>query len=141
MSNKLKNIDLNKIAETNAVSSKQVLPLFNKNNDINNDHSILITPLDPWILVSIEEGVSDKSVVTSGIAEIMVEDKFTGKHMDICRIIELPESYNDSYLKDNDLIAVWSTAVEKFSFTNNLIGDIYMVRLPDVFCKVSEKIL
>jgi len=95
----------------------------------------------PWYIIEVVKGVDVNNVHRDGFAEVGVDDKFQGKYMNICRIIDEPcfESMDCDtpplLAEVGDLVCVWATAVESFKLFE--YGSISLVRNADIFLKIS----
>lgn len=103
-------------------------------------HSLIVN--FPWYLVDIIEGVDLNSVYKDDFAEVGVDNKFQGKYMTICKIVQTPSEYSRKSTDPNilaiegQLVCVWSTAVEKFKILN--YGEVSMIRNADVFLVIPQ---
>lgn len=93
-----------------------------------------ILPVDPYFLVEVVKGVSVDTVETDGLAEVPVDNKYVGQHMDIVRILKCYNS-KDPVFSKGDTVLVWSTAVQPFDIKG--IGTIYLVKRADIFSMID----
>lgn len=118
----------------------------------------LVVPIDPYILVEVEQGVSVDTIESDGVGEIPVDNKYAGMHMDICKILRVNRTYYRRFLNSlgittevmvrtldeyealsaGDRVLVWSTAVKPFDIKG--YGRIYLVKEADIFCKINRHI-
>lgn len=97
--------------------------------------SIDIVPISPYNIVEIVEGSKTGQVAKIGVAEVKVENKLQGKYVTFCKVL-VPHA--GAIVEANDVIVVWSTAVEEFDLPNDR-GELYMIRDADIFGTVRFK--
>jgi hypothetical protein len=99
----------------------------------------VLSPNFPWFIVEFVDGVDLDKVVQDGIAEVIVDNKFQGKYLNICKVLKQPNNTPKDvslHAIEDDYVCVWASAIESFDLPD--YGKVHLVRNPDIFLVLKQ---